>query len=285
MTLFRKINTALHLFKTQRQEFWNVSFEKIGLRFVRECYVKRKFISRARKNGELDSNNVVHLVYHKQPIKMKIYHPNDLLTINLLARRTFSELTELERLSALVPSGAHIVDIGANVGNHTVFFAKVMSGFVYSFEPQHTLFSILKENVRLNSIEDRVALYNIGLSDTAGNASLDGVPKENIGGTSIKKDEEGEMVLDTLDNVLGKIRHRIALLKIDVEGFEYNVLRGAKNILSKHSPLIFVEIWHEHKVNRMLALLAEYGYALQEVLSSPKLSAYIGPNFIFKKLK
>lgn len=61
------------------------------------------------------------------------------------------------------------------------------------------------------------------------------------------------------------------------------VIEGAQKILREHEPLIFVEIWFENRLNPMLQKFNELDYTLVQVLSSPKNSPYVGPNFIFKK--
>ncbi len=221
MVLLRKIRTAANLYRTERVRFWDLLFERAGLEKYRRRYWEAKLLRTSRAKGILDANNVVHFQFRGEPIHLKIYEPSDLLTINVLKHDTFSEHEELEILSHYIQPGSVMVDVGANVGNHTVYFAKILKGFVYSFEPQQKLFSILKENVELNKIQNVTQLYNIGLSNASSRASIDDTPAGNIGGTSIRHDESGEMEVRTLDEVFQFIPKKIDFMKIDVEGFEY----------------------------------------------------------------
>lgn len=283
MIVLRKIGTAATLFRTDRVRFWDLLYERLGLEKYRRKYWEAKLLRTSRKKGVLDANDVIHFQFRGEPIYLKIYEPADLLTINVLKHNTFSEHEELEVLSHYIKQGSVIVDVGANVGNHTVYFAKILKGYVYSFEPQNKLFSILKKNVELNSLQHVTQLYNIGLSNASSKASIDDTPAGNIGGTSIRHDEKGEMEVKTLDEVFRSIPKKIDFMKIDVEGFEYRVIEGAEKTIREHEPLIFVEIWFENRLNAMLRKFDELDYTLVQVLSSPKTTAYVGPNFIFKK--
>jgi FkbM family methyltransferase len=130
------------------------------------------------------------------------------------------------------------VDIGANIGNHSVFFSDFFER-VLSFEPSHFNFELLKLNTKHN---DNIELYNfaIGATDCVGNLITN---SSNYGGSSIKFNEEGpkgELVsVKKLKNAIGS--GKVDLIKIDVEGMEYDVLKGAEEIIRKWKPIVVFE--------------------------------------------
>ena len=106
----------------------------------------------------------------------------------------------------------------------------------------------------------KVKLFNIGLSDEICNAAVSGYYETNIGGTSVKKIPSGKLKLDMLDNI--KIEEdRVDFIKIDVEGHELCVLKGAMNTLKKYSPKIFVETGN---LNAVKELLKPLGYKIKK---------------------
>ena len=138
-----------------------------------------------------------------------------------------------------VTRGQIIVDIGANVGMFTVKVAKKVGpqGLVISIEPEDANFSLLKKNVQLNSLKNVILIRKaIGsfkgvekflISDSSATHSL---ALSKIRPKKIIKVIEIE--IDTLDNIIQQLGiSRIDLLKIDVEGAELEVLKGAEGSL------------------------------------------------------
>lgn len=141
-------------------------------------------------------------------------------------------------------NGTNIIDIGANLGAHTIEFAEMVgeNGKVYAFEPQRIVYYQLCANIIANGFDNIIAI-NKALSNKNGithiekqNFYLDGLL--NIGDTHISN--EGELVdeikLDDLkyDNV--------SLIKIDVQGYEPFVIEGAIDTIWRNNPVILIEI-------------------------------------------
>jgi FkbM family methyltransferase len=157
------------------------------------------------------------------------------------SRGLFFEAMELEELRKAVKPRAHIVDVGANTGNHTIFFAGPMrAASVMPFEPLPAAARALESAVRRNELSN-VDLSNlgIGVGDRAVRAKLTFSDRGGLGATSLVPDPEGEISVATLDSM---VSGPVDFLKIDVEGMEMSVLAGAEQLIRRTRPLIYIEI-------------------------------------------
>lgn len=131
------------------------------------------------------------------------------------------------------------LDVGANIGNHSLYFSDYFSN-VFSFEPQPLTFELLQIN---STLTNNIKCFNFGLSSSEKKESFV-VDQNNIGGSHIVS--EGASIgvnlnLKTLDSMIDVICFPVRLIKIDVEGHEYEVLLGAKEVILKHQPIIIFE--------------------------------------------
>jgi FkbM family methyltransferase len=174
----------------------------------------------------------------------------------------FSE-GEVEIFRSALRPGDIALDIGANLGAHTIPLAQIVgpTGFVFAFEPQRILFNILCGNVALNELTN-VKAFPLALARAPGQINL--VPLDyrganNFGGISLGG-EKGEAVpVASLDQMgLPKLR----FIKLDVEGMELEVLLGAKALLARDRPLLYVENDRLEKSEPLVAQLLADGYRL-----------------------
>lgn len=156
--------------------------------------------------------------------------------------------------------GGCVLDIGANIGNHTLYFAKECGAEkVYAFEPIKDTYGILEQNVKINDLKDRVVLVNKGVGVCAGKASIERYDVDNIGATSLKNDLNGEIEICSIDELA--ISEKISLIKIDVEGHEKEVIQGAIETIKTSLPSIMVEIWiGQESIFDIIEILSPLGY-------------------------
>jgi FkbM family methyltransferase len=149
-------------------------------------------------------------------------------------------------LKPYIEKSKYIVDVGANIGCHTISYANMnLTCKVWAFEPQAQLFGILSRNVTRNNLGDRINIYKCGLGHKETATTLYSLDKEwypdqcghNKGGLGIGQGGESINIctLDSL-NLQG-----LDFMKIDVEGAEGIVLQGAAETIKKYKPVIFFE--------------------------------------------
>ena len=174
----------------------------------------------------------------------------------------FSE-GEIDLFAQLCRQGDVVVEVGANIGAHTLALANLVGahGRVHAFEAQRVVFQTLCANVALNSLM-QVECRHTALGEQAGTLNIpDFVYSQegNFGGVEISRFEEGFPVpMARLDDVLGLPSCR--LLKIDVEGMEREVIAGAAGTIAKHRPFMYVENDRVEKSTALIAAIEALGY-------------------------
>ena len=159
--------------------------------------------------------------------------------INLRGRYERDELDVVMQLIARIDTRprALCLDVGANIGNHALYFASHYEQVV-AFEPQPRTFRLLQLNAELVS---NVECRPLGLSDAAGQAFID-LPAGNAGMARVSQGGTGwRCELQTLDAAVAADPRRVSLIKIDVEGHEAQVLRGARQRLERDQPVVLLE--------------------------------------------
>lgn len=170
--------------------------------------------------------------------------------------RTFYELDVLMKCRERHLPGTAAIDVGANIGNHTVFLAAILDARVHAFEPCPANHALLRHNVAANQIEHKVILHHCALGDAEGTGTIElGMP-DNFGATRVRSGA-GDVPVRRLDDT---VNEPIGLLKIDVEGSEAAVLRGAERLIATWLPDIFVEAGDADAFRDVAALLLELGY-------------------------
>lgn len=177
------------------------------------------------------------------------------------------EKEEIEVLSKLINFKDHVVDIGANIGNHSIAYSKI-SKKVYAFEAHPRTFEILKFNI--NEYKN-IKIYNIGISDKKGLLYFKKVNSTNIGGKRLSKIGSIKSQINKLDNII-KLDKKIKLIKIDIEGHEYEALKGMKRLLKNNNSLILQEFCEDSisKRKKIINFLKENEYLHSYYFSKEK---------------
>jgi FkbM family methyltransferase len=280
---------------------------KKNKKHFRKKHIKLTTLGRLQKSVDSINRNINDLmikassvddIYDIEGIKFFLHqYPSDNISRCMVRQRCIWEKDILEKLK--VNSYDVIFDIGANIGTHSIWWAfNKNAKEIHVFEPILKTYNILKKNVDINNLKDIFKINNVGLGEKEERAMVSFADQLrnyiiNSGTASLKSVEDNAIANNTVqiitldkyisNNFTGK---KINLIKIDVEGFEYKVLLGAKETLTKFSPDILIEIheflYKETKDDRFFdlikkvdGLLNEYGYKMVEELSSM--------NFLYRK--
>jgi len=177
----------------------------------------------------------------------------------------------------LVPSSKQFVDCGAHTGSWTLVMADHFRE-VHAFEPQRLLFQQLCGNIALNGLAN-VFTYNTALDEKTGHLTLQRTGVDR--GSSSARDDitrrfatnatsaSPEIVPITTLDLFASVLNDVGLIKIDVEGLELRVLRGAAELLRNHRPKMLVECWshdwYRDEKRQLIAFLNDLDYRVVPV--------------------
>ncbi len=214
-------------------------------------------------------------VHHGIPIQISGYAADDHIYQAIAGSGTFYEIDLLEYMRVVLGRGnGCIIDVGGNIGNHSIYFGKFIADYVVAIEANPAVADILERN-RCNLIRNLVphSVYRLGLGAARGLASIELAPEHqhNIGAARLKlagsetPPDAATIPVTTLDAMQGEIERlldgrQIAAIKIDIEGMEPEVLRGGMGFLARHLPELFVETIDAEKLREVETLLRPLGY-------------------------
>lgn len=165
------------------------------------------------------------------------------------------------------------IDIGANIGSHTLLMEKVASpSKILAFEPYKMNYDILETNLKINKIEN-VTAFNFGLSNNSGflfEANLDYTVETNFAGKGLVYEglPQNKVAVHPLDDIIEE-DDCISFIKCDVEGAELAVLEGAQGVITKHKPAMVIELWDQSfdafLKSDMYVMTQDLGYRLRKI--------------------
>jgi len=211
-----------------------------------EAYFKKKTISK-------QNNYYIKEFQHRNKKNIfVITNPFDLIQYSHLSNR-FHEEKELKDLERYISKKMHITEIGGNTGNHTIFYANYWNPkSIKIFEPNQEALVLLKKNIQLNKIQlkTKIDIYPIGLGLKNEIKYTLNQFVNNLGVTRLVSSStysnSHKVNIEQLDQICN---FQIDFMKIDVEGMEMDVLRGAEKIINDQKPLIFIEIHSKNLSN------------------------------------
>lgn len=186
----------------------------------------------------------------------------------------------------LIKPGLRVIDVGVNFGETLLNFAQLLGvdGKVYGFEPMPYIYEKCLHNVSLNKFEN-IIIENAALSDNNENLIINDPANGNSGGTFVSKADVNrlsEIVIKvaTLDEYIAENEiKKVDVIKIDVEGFETNVIKGALKTLRRDKPAMFIEVCDENlkrgnsSAIELIQLLEALDYKLTQPLTGMKITS------------
>ncbi len=177
-----------------------------------------------------------------------------------------------------------VLDIGANIGLYTIVFSKVISSGhkVFSVEPTPRALELLHRNIKRNGCAESVIVFEGVATDAKGSCRLNVIPgmeQYSSLGELVHSSIQGKLYQsievrgDTIDNMVAQFGLVPGFIKVDTEGAEYLVFRGAMYTLEKHKPVIWFELSDlllsslGHTSRMVIGLLEEIGYEIRDALN------------------
>ena len=155
----------------------------------------------------------------------------------------FYEKLELDIFTTVAVESSSVADVGGNIGLFACLAASQKpDGRVVSFEPVPSNLTYLRQNIDTNGLADRVEVVEQAVSDKIGTAPIyiaDSIGTHSLSSANAASERRVDVSVTTLDDWFGQ--QTIDLLKIDVEGFDGYVIRGAQRTLARDKPTLFVE--------------------------------------------
>ncbi|HOY14998.1 MAG TPA: FkbM family methyltransferase [Saprospiraceae bacterium] len=194
----------------------------------------------------------------------------------------------IEHLHEHIKNAKVVLDIGAHVGCHTLIYKSINNDCsVYSFEMQSIIYELLKKNIAINHLQ-KVQAFHCAIGESIGMVTIsdtiaDGPNKNekfaynngneyNFGGVSLGPGQQ-EILMISIDSLQ---LEACDFIKIDVEGFEYFVIKGASQTMQKYKPVIFYEENYKKISQSTTELLKSMGYNSFETINEENfLAKYI----------
>ena len=200
------------------------------------------------------------------------YYENDKYIGKSLSEYGEWSEAEVNLIKQLVKNNENIIEVGSNIGTHTIPLAKHVSngGQIFAFEPQSQNYKLLLDNINDNEIKN-VEVSKLALSSKEGEAFMnkfDENKTSNFGDARIFSDnnENYEKVpVKTLDQIYydkTKENFSVKLIKCDTQGQELNIIIGAKKIIDKYKPYLYVENDDVHTSKNLIEKIKSMGYIM-----------------------
>lgn len=202
----------------------------------------------------------VSFTYHGRQYWIRV-NPESHIGGRILNRNEPYEIDLLEDMFIHSTPYATALDIGAHIGNHTLWLATVCQMDVVAFEPYNADYAALTRNVELNGVGDEVRVVEAALGDRLATVVRRDGGRYEIGSSGVPM-----FTLDgwAAEHDLGNV----ALVKMDVEGAEPNIIAGGLHVIEEHQPVIYAEARTHDGRLRNAAALEPLGYRMTTTFSS-----------------
>ncbi len=203
----------------------------------------------------------------KMPFEVFISYKNKILalptfdSINHFSQLFFREKNTLEAIK-YDKRKKFFIDVGAHIGTLAIFWTDYYEGGIM-IEPNPSSFKVLKKNIKINNIRNALLIPQGAFSKNEHKKLF--LNELNSGRASIKEESSTPIIIEVkrLDYILKEKKidpQDISFIKIDVEGAELEVLKGAKEILKRGKPIIVFEAWNTTAFNRVKRFLEDFKY-------------------------
>lgn len=156
------------------------------------------------------------------------------------------------------------IDAGAYIGDSALVLNKLEPNRIFSFEPEDKNYNLLKQTIYINNLENKIIPISKGLSDKDKSYSFDG---SDTSGKITNSNTENSINVTYIDKFVEENNLNPSLIKLDIEGAEYDAIIGAKETIQKFKPILLISIYHTAKdffeIKPMIEKIANYKFLIR----------------------
>lgn len=195
------------------------------------------------------------------------------------------EVEMLEDMYGRLDEGDCVLDVGANIGNHTLYLSAVVGCDVYAFEPNDILCEAIFKSRKDNELTSKIKIENVAVGEKVGLGHFANYNDKNLGAQRIDAGSEDvdSIKIVTLDSL--QCDKKVRCIKIDVEGMELSVLKGGELVIRKDLPLLYVECQAERDFDQIYDFLSGFGYCYWTTFNATPTHLFIHSSEINQKLQ
>lgn len=187
---------------------------------------------------------------------MVIFEPPECISDDIVKYRDFWEFELFAKWCNYFPENGFYLDIGANIGSHCLQFKENYPNIqIWAFEPFTENFNLLRQNTKRYF---DVHCFNVGVGEKNTMVYFNDGHESNSGVVQVVNHSENSNLVVALDNL--EFPSKVDFIKLDVEGYEVNAIKGMVNLLKKDKPML----WVEDNPHTAIPFLEQLGYRVIE---------------------
>lgn len=192
-------------------------------------------------------------------VPMLIFEAPECISDDIVKYNDFWEFELFHRWEAFFDLSGLILDIGANIGSHSLQFKHYYPKTkIWAFELHHENFSLLKQNLaRYNDVRS----FNVGVGSQTSVVTYNDGHFSNCGVVKLDSQGKNHNIVIALDDLKdNELSERVSFVKLDIEGHELSALEGMVKLIKKHNPMFWIEDLSSSKI--AVSFLKEIGYQI-----------------------
>jgi FkbM family methyltransferase len=172
------------------------------------------------------------------------------------------EIKMLQDMASRLNNDSVVLDVGANIGNHSLYLALSVGCKIVCFEPDNSLCKAIRYSSEINKIKNKIDIHNValGLEESMCKIVMSQENPNSVGSQQVLSGS-GNIPMKTLDSFNFD---QVDCIKIDVEGFEEKVLLGGIQTIKNNLPVLYIEAWNKENFDKIIDIIGPLGYTSKQ---------------------
>lgn len=240
---FKNFSLLLNNLPSNQQKLLLLQFSRAIYINQSQFYSLSDYTDDERKEMRLIRQDFNNIKQHEDYFKYKDF----LLPVNIVETSVFYYHLGIEYIfNQDKLRNKDFIDAGAFIGDSALILNKLAPGKIYAFEPVSVIFNALLRTISLNKVNDTVIPVKLGLGSVIGEEEIvvDG-PRSSVVNANFSSELTKEKIqITTIDEYVKANNLEIGLIKMDTEGLELDILRGAESTIKSQKPTLIIGIYH-----------------------------------------